>query len=109
VQPSARPTVPVTVIGHPTRVTYKVRPATVVELEPDNREVIGTRWSAWSGAGAAGKGTLTDVGQQGGGVPCQVALSRVRSGHFTRMQVTSQSSPHSPMKFRWSAAHADWR
>jgi hypothetical protein len=109
VEPSARTTVPTTVLGHPGRVAYKVRPRTVVELEPFNRHVVDMEWLAWSSGGASGSGTLQQVGQRGGGVPCRVVLSRVRSGHFTRMQVTSQSSPHSPMKFQWSSARDDWR
>jgi hypothetical protein len=109
VQPSARVTVPETVLGHPGRATFKVRPRTIVELRPGSAEVIGMQWPAWSGGGARGNGTFTDVGQRGGGVPCRVVLSRVRSGHFTRMKVTQQTSPKSPRTYRWSSAHDDWR
>ena len=41
------------------------------------------------------------AGGCGCGVPARVVLSRVRSSRFTRMQVYSQTSPRSPMAFRW--------
>jgi hypothetical protein len=104
-----RVTVPETVLGHDTRATYKVRPSRVARLTPQNI-VISTRWSAWSGMGARGRGVLTTIGQSGGGVPCRIVLSRVRSGHFTRMRVTTQASPNSPIHFRWSAGRIKvWR
>jgi hypothetical protein len=109
VPPAARVTVPETVLGHPGRAAFRVRPRTIVELRPGHGEVIGLAWSAWSGGGARGNGTFSDVGQRGGGVPCRVVLSRVRSGHFTRMKVTQQTSRNSPRTYRWSSAHDDWR
>jgi hypothetical protein len=109
VRPVARVTVPETVLGHPGRVAYQVRPVTVVELEPLNGQIADLAWSSWSGAGARGSGTLQQVGQRGGGAPSRVILSRVRSGHFTRMKVTQQPSPRSPRTYRWSSAHDDWR
>jgi hypothetical protein len=83
------------------RATYAVRPSTIALLEPDKREVISLHWSAWSAGSAKGSGFLKQAGGCGCGVPARVLLSRVRSGHFTRMRVYPQTSPHSPMVFRW--------
>jgi len=83
------------------RAAYAVRPSTIALLEPYNREVISLHWSAWSGGSASGSGFLKEAGGCGCGVPARVVLSRVRSGHFTLMLVYSQTSPGSPMAFRW--------
>jgi hypothetical protein len=101
----AKVTVGETVFAHhkyqKLRADYAVRPAKIALLEPFNREVISLHWSAWSDRGARGSGFLKNAGACGCGVPARVVLSRVRSGHFTLMKVYSQTSPHSPMAFRW--------
>jgi hypothetical protein len=80
---------------------YVVRPDGIALLEPYNREVISLHWSAWSRQSARGSGFLKNAGGCGCGVPARVVLSRVQSGHFTRMLVYPQTSPRSPMAFRW--------
>lgn len=86
---------------HKRRAHYAVRPGKIALLEPYNREVAGLHWSAWSSGKAKGSGELRQAGGCGCGVPARVVLSRVRSGHFTRMLVYPSTSPHSPMAFRW--------
>ena len=105
----ARVTVPVTVIGHIRHMAYKIRPRSVQELEPYSRDVHSIRWSAWSGTSARGRGTMSDIGQRGGGAPCWVVLSRVRSGHFTHLRATTYSPTNSPMYFHWAGSAKLWK
>jgi hypothetical protein len=79
---------------------YRVRPKAMVLMEPGHAEVNDMQWSAW-GATSRGTGELKQAGGCGCGVPARVVLSRVRAGHFTRMAVYSQTSPHSAMWYWW--------
>ena len=104
----ARTTVPVTIVGHNRHVIYKVRPRVLEELQP-NGYVDATHWSAWSRSSARGMGVQRDIGQTGGGAPCWLVLSRVRSGHFTRLRVTDNTLNNRSQYFRWSSSAKLWK
>lgn len=85
---------------HKLRATYAVRPSAIALLEPGRGEIVALRWSIWSSTRAKGNGALQDAGGCCG-VPVRVQLSRVRSDHFTRMLVFSNTGSHASRVFRW--------